>query len=156
MIQFNIILELSSVKHYTTQIIRGGDVMNSDYNKDLIRELLIDCMHSDNKAENFFIESLNNLELLNILIGIVSDDYSEDAQISASFWISKFDKELLSKIEPELLMLQKCEYICIAGPIMVALGKINSKEGLKYLLDEVIGKTMKWEVEAIKEYKKNW
>lgn len=119
-------------------------------NKETIRDLLIECMHSDENAEKYFMDSINSYELLDILIDFAYEDNSEDAQIGAAYWISKFNLELLKKVEKRLLPLQESEYNCISGPIMVSLGRIKSREGLEYLLDQRIGKTMKWEADALK------
>lgn len=129
--------------------------MGIKFTKRKIEDLLIDCMHSDSEAEEFFLKSLDNMELLKLLIRIVDKSDSEDAQICAAYWISKFNLTLLSSVETKLLEFQKIDYIAISGPIMYALGRIHSQEGLRYLLDEVLGNKISWEVKALKEYIKN-
>jgi hypothetical protein len=61
-----------------------------------IRELLILSCHSSLLAEQFFESRLGNAELLRVLLGLAIDDYSGDAQMTASYWISRFPVEMLS------------------------------------------------------------
>lgn len=122
------------------------------YTKESIRELLIEAIHSKNKAINHLNTNLNNEELLNTLVEIATDDYSNDARMEASFWISKFDKDLLKNIEQKLLIIQQEELDSIACHIFIALGKIKSKKGLEYLIEKRIKPDKYWEAEALKYY----
>lgn len=123
-----------------------------DLNKDNIRCLLIDSVYSKNDAKDFFAKNLNNSELLNILVEIAVDDYSGDARMEAAYWISKFDTILLKNIEKDLLSIQEDELDSIVCHILVALGRIKSKEGLKFLIEKRIEPEMYWESQALKHY----
>lgn len=123
-----------------------------DLNKDRIRCLLIDSVHSKTDAKDFFEKNLNSSALLNILVEFAIEDYSGDARIEASYWISKFDIILLKNIEKDLLKIQNDELDSIAGHIIVALGRIKSKKGLKYLIEKRIEPEMYWESQALKYY----
>ena len=123
-----------------------------DLNIDRIRGLLIDSVHSKIEAKDFFEENTNNSKLLNILIEFAVDDYSGDARMEAANWISRFDTILLKNVEKDLLRLQEDELDSIACHILVALGKIKSKEGLKYLIEKRIEPEMYWESQALKYY----
>ncbi len=123
-----------------------------DLNKDSIRCLLIDSVHSKNDAKDFFARNLNNSELLNILVEIAVDDYSGDARMEAAYWISKFDTTLVKNIEKDLLSIQEDELDSIVCHILVALGRIKSKEGLKFLIEKRIEPEMYWESQALKHY----
>ncbi|MCT8976981.1 hypothetical protein N4T77_10235 [Clostridium sp. CX1] len=120
------------------------------YNKDKIRELLINSVHGAKEVNEFFNINLSNEELLKILIEIASDDYSNDARMEACYWISNFDIELLKMIESDLLKIQEDELDSIACHILIALGKIKSKEGLKYLIEDRIQSNLYWEAQALK------
>ncbi|WP_238917994.1 hypothetical protein [Clostridium sp. YIM B02555] len=120
--------------------------------KDTIRELLIDAIHYDLEARNYFEKNLNNRELLDLLVEFALDDYSSDASMGAAYWISKFSKELLYEIEDKLLKLQEYELDNIVLPILVALGRIKSKNGLKFLIEKRIEPRMGWEAKALKYY----
>lgn len=122
------------------------------FNKENIRELLIDSLHSDSYAKSFFKNNGNESELLNILLEFVIDDYSNDARMEASYWISNFDTTLLKNVEKELLDLQDDELDSIAYNISIALGRIKSKEGLKFLIEKRIAPEMYWEAEILKYY----
>lgn len=123
-----------------------------DLNKERIRDLLIDSVHSKTEAKDFFGKNLNNSELLNILVEFAADDYSGDARMEAAYWISKFDITLLESIENDLLRIQEDELDSIVCHILVALGRIKSKEGLKFLIERRIEPEMYWESQALKYY----
>lgn len=79
---------------------------NGKYIEEIIRELLIWALHSSNKANEFFINRLNDSELLEKLLYILldeSEDYSNDARIAAAHYIGKFDESLLKKHKDEIL-----------------------------------------------------
>lgn len=120
--------------------------------KDNLRELLIDALHSSEDANRYFEENLTNKRLLDILIEFADDDYSSDASMSAAYWISRFSNELLHGVEDKLLELQSNELDNIVVHILVALGKIKSKSGLKYLIENRIAPKLYWEAEALKHY----
>ncbi|HEX9062598.1 MAG TPA: hypothetical protein VF941_20695 [Clostridia bacterium] len=118
---------------------------------DEIRELLIADSGNDGTAKQFFANSIDSKHILNILLEIVKEDYSTDARINGAYWISQFNIELLKEVEDTLLVLQKQESFIVAH-ILVALGKIKSKEGLKYLIENIIKPEMYWVSEALKYY----
>ncbi|MDF2884532.1 MAG: hypothetical protein K0R54_5099 [Clostridiaceae bacterium] len=79
---------------------------NGKYIEEIIRELLIWALHSSWKANEFFINKLNDSKLLEILFCILldeSEDYSNDARIAAAHYIAKFDESLLKKHKDEIL-----------------------------------------------------
>jgi hypothetical protein len=121
-------------------------------NKDNIRNLLIDSVHSKTETKDFFKNRLKDEALLNILIEIAIDDYSGDARMEASYWISQFEVKLLNRVESSLLVLQKDELDSIACHSFIALAKINSKDGLDYIIENRIRPEMYWEAEALKIY----
>ena len=122
------------------------------FDKNTIRELLIDSVHSKNQAKDFFNSKLTNKELLDVLVEIAIDDYSGDARMEASYWSSKFEPELLKNIEGQLLKIQSDELDNIACHAFVALARIKSKDGLRYIIDKRIEPEMYWESEALKLY----
>ena len=123
-----------------------------DLSKDRIRGLLIDSVHSKIDAKDFFEKNLNNSKLLDVLIEFAVDDYSGDARMEAAYWISRFETILLKNVEKDLLKIQEDELDNIACHILVALGKIKSKEGLKFLIEKRIEPEMYWEAQALKYY----
>lgn len=62
---------------------------------DSVRQLLILECHSSPLARQFFEDRLSNGELLNILIRLAVDDYSGDAQMTGSYWVSRFPVSML-------------------------------------------------------------
>jgi len=122
------------------------------YDKDLIRDLLIDSTHSIQEASAFFQERLNDKALLDILVDVALDDYSSDASMTASYWISNFTDNLLLTIEEKLLILQDYELDNISVHAWIALGKIKSKKGLIYLIEKRISPKLSWEAEALKHH----
>lgn len=86
------------------------------------------------------------------MIEFAVDDYSGDARMEAAYWISRFDTILLKNVEKDLLRIQEDELDSIACHILVALGKIKSKEGLKFLIEKRIEPEMYWESQALKYY----
>lgn len=82
----------------------------NNYIRDNVRELLICTVMSNNSVEwEYFNNHLDDPSLLIMLIEIAKDDYSGDARMQAAYWISKFDIQILSKVETDLLILQNDE-----------------------------------------------
>lgn len=120
-------------------------------NKQTIEDLLIKSVHSNEDAKNFFLNNLDNKELFYILLDIAENSYSGDARMASDYYISNYDIELLKKEEPKLLHIlnNSDEY---KPHIMIALARIKSEEGIKYIINERIRKEMYWEAEALNIY----
>jgi len=69
---------------------------------DTVRELLVLSCHSSPLARRFFEERLGTEELLVVLLGLAVEDYSGDAQMTASYWLSQFSVDRLAAHVPEL------------------------------------------------------
>ena len=69
---------------------------------DTVRELLVLSCHSSPLARQFFEDRLESEELLNVLLGLAIEDYSGDAQMTASYWVSRFPSRMLSAHVAEL------------------------------------------------------
>src|SRR5438270_135269 len=69
---------------------------------DIVRELLILSCHSSPLARRYFEERLGNEVLLGVLLGLAFEDYSGDAQMTASYWVSRFPPVMLEAHIPEL------------------------------------------------------
>ena len=128
---------------------------NIGIDKDMIRNLLIKSVHSDKMAIEFLKANLNNKYLLQTLKEIAIDDYSGDARMEASYYISQFNNDLLCEIEDDLLILQKDDLDSIACHAFIALAKIESKEGLQYLIHNRIKPELHWEGTALEYYFKH-
>ncbi len=76
-------------------------------NMNSLREKLIASLHSDEEADSFFNDHLNDPKLLLELCNICAphDEYSNDPRMAAAFYISKFPAELLVEVVPLLLVL---------------------------------------------------
>ncbi|WP_374017321.1 hypothetical protein ABU162_24650 [Paenibacillus thiaminolyticus] len=131
------------------------ELKNNKYDTNHIRKLSINSTHSIPEANTFFQERLNDKALLDILVEFALDDYSSDASMTASYWISNFSENLLVTIEEQLLILQEYEMDNISVHAWIALGKIKSKKGLIYLIEKRISPKLSWEAEALKHYLKD-
>jgi hypothetical protein len=69
---------------------------------DIVRELLILSCHSSLLACQFFEDRLGSEELLGVLLGLAVEDYSGDAQMTASYWVSRFPPGMLAPHGAEL------------------------------------------------------
>jgi hypothetical protein len=78
-------------------------VASGSIDTDTVRELLILSCHSSPLAQQFFEAHLNSEELLAVLLGLAVEDYSGDAQMTASYWASRFPSSLLA---PHVLKLE--------------------------------------------------
>ncbi len=78
---------------FVSKAIRSIDSGHADVYG--VRELLIRSCHSSAFAERFFEERLESETLLNILLQIAIEEYSGDAQMTASYWISQFPPNML-------------------------------------------------------------
>lgn len=76
-------------------------------NLDPLREKLIDAMHSNTEAQEFFIGNLNDPLMLLQLCVICApyDKYSDDPRMEASYYVSKCSAELLVGVLPLLVLL---------------------------------------------------
>src|SRR5262245_780603 len=63
---------------------------------DTVRELLILSCHSFPQARRFFEDRLESEMLLGVLLGVAVEDYSGDAQMEASYWVSQFPLGMLA------------------------------------------------------------
>lgn len=81
---------------------------------DSVRELLIFSCHSSPLAERFFEDRLENEELLIVLLGLAAEDYSGDAQMTASYWISRFPSAMLASHITELELVAANEWDSVA------------------------------------------
>lgn len=63
---------------------------------DTVQELLILSCHSSPLANRFFEDRLGNEGLLKTLLGLALEDYSGDAQMTASYWVSRFPPDMLT------------------------------------------------------------
>lgn len=79
-----------------------------------VRELLIFSCHSTPPADQFFADRLGDQHLLQILLNLAIEDYSGDAQMSASYWISQFAPEMLVPHVRELIQIANNEWDSVA------------------------------------------
>ena len=62
---------------------------------DAVRELLVLSCRSSPLADRFFECRLSSEPLLSVLLGLAVEDYSSDAQMTASYWVSRFPRDML-------------------------------------------------------------
>jgi len=62
---------------------------------DDIRELLVWACHSNELAKNYFISKSTDAEVLQVLLKIVLEDYSDDARMTAAYYTKQFPETLL-------------------------------------------------------------
>lgn len=92
---------------------------------DIVRELLILSCHSSQPANQFFEERLANEALLAVLLGLAIDDYSGDAQMTASYWLSRFPVEVLARRAAELAIVAANEWDSVSSRAQRALDAIT-------------------------------
>ncbi len=82
---------------------------------DTVRELLILACHASPLARRFFEDRLDSKAMLGVLVGLAVEDYSGDAQMTASYWVSRFPVGLLAchKTELGLMAANECESVSI-------------------------------------------
>ncbi len=117
-----------------------------------IVDLLIKSVHSDKEAAAYFEANLNNNALLTVLLDIIENSESGDARMEASFFVSKFDENLLKCVEKKLLQLMNDEWMCISTWMMIALSRIKSQEALKKIIREYIKPEDHWIGYALENY----
>ena len=94
---------------------------------DTVRELLILSCHSSPLAEQFFESQLGNAELLRVLLGLAVDDYSCDAQMTASCWVSRFFTVVLSRHVSALETVTANEWDSVSTHARRALAAIRDE-----------------------------
>ena len=117
-----------------------------------LEEILIDSIHSRQPAIDYMKSNLSNESILIEMFDIVEDDEKCDARLEGAYWISEFDTSILSKYEDRLIQLLSEELDSITAHIMVALGRIRSKEGMKSIIKSKITPELYWEGKALEEY----
>ena len=93
---------------------------------DTVRELLVLSCHSSPLAEQFFEDRLGSEALLGVLLGLAVEDYSGDAQMTASYWVSRFPPALLAPHAAELAAIAANEWGSVsvhARRALAALGQ---------------------------------
>ena len=117
-----------------------------------VEKLLIDAIHSNKIAREYFNNNLKNKDLFDILLKILAESESGDARMGASYRISQFDSSLLFPVESTLLIHMDDEWDSVAVHMMVALAKIKSKVGLCKIVENRIEPELPWEAECLKIY----
>lgn len=100
---------------------------------DTVRGLLILSCHSSPLARRFFEDRLNSEELLKVLLALAVDDYSGDAQMTASYWVSEFPPALLAPHATTLAAVAANEWDSVAihaREALEALGQHGSADPL--------------------------
>lgn len=100
-------------------------VANGQVDTDTVRELLILSCHSSPVANQFFESRLGSEELLIVLLGLAVEDYSGDAQMTASYWASQFPPEMLRPHAQELEAVAVNEWDSVAAHARKALKLIR-------------------------------
>ena len=90
-----------------------------------VRGLLILSCHSSPLAHRFFEERLDNEELLSVLLALAVEDYSGDAQMTASYWVSQFPPAMLAPHATELAAVAANEWGSVA---------VHAREALELVL----------------------
>lgn len=93
--------------------------------RDTIRQLLVFACHSSPQARGFFAGHTEDAALLDSLLDIAVEDYSGDAQMTASHWVSQFPAELLAKRMSILEAIAVCENDSVAAPAREALEAVR-------------------------------
>jgi hypothetical protein len=97
---------------------------------DTVRELLILYCHSSPLAHQFFEERLGSEGLLKVLLKLATDDYSGDAQMTASYWVSRFSPGMLAAHVPELEAIAANEWGSVAVHAKRAVEAVRGSAGL--------------------------
>jgi hypothetical protein len=92
---------------------------------DTVRELLILSCHSSSLAKQFFESRLGEDGLLKVLLGLATEDYSGDAQMTASYWVSRFPVEMLSRHVPALEVVAANEWGSVSVHAQRALAALR-------------------------------
>ena len=95
-----------------TEAVRLIDTYRGEI--DAVRELLIHSCHSSPLAERFFKERLGSEQLLGVLLGLAVEDYSGDAQMTASYWVSQFPPSMLAPHAAALAVVAANEWDSVA------------------------------------------
>lgn len=117
-----------------------------------IEDLLIKSVHSDQLADQYFVENVNNPEVFYNILQIIEESESGDAQMQGAYWLSQYDESLLAKEEQRLLPLMDCEWDSISTHIMIALSKIKSELALQKIIENRIYPHLYWEAVALRNY----
>lgn len=92
---------------------------------DTVRELLVLACHSSPVARRFFEDRLDSEELLGVLLGLAIEDYSGDAQMTASYWVSRFPASMLAPHAAELAAVAANEWDSVAVHARRALAALG-------------------------------
>jgi len=130
----------------------NGPVMPLKIDKDKIRRLLLDAMRGLPEAQAFFEQHLDDAQILLTLFEIALEDDSESIRLQACNCISQCSGDLLRDYEDNLLKLQSEKWESISDAATVALAKIRSRQGLKYLIDNRIAPNLSWEARMLRSY----
>jgi hypothetical protein len=90
-----------------------------------VRDLLILSCHSSPLAHRFFEDRLGSAELLRVLLALSVEDYSGDAQMTASYWVSQFPPDMLAAHIPELETIAANEWDSVAVHARQALADVR-------------------------------
>ena len=117
-----------------------------------IERLLINAVHSNAEAKQFFMEHLSNEVVFENILTIIEQSDSGDARMKGAFYVTRFDQTLLRKSEDRLLKLMDDEWDSVAVHIMIALSRIKSERALTKILDDRVKPALYWEAVALRNY----
>ena len=101
-------------------------VATEKFDIETVRELLILDCHSSPTARRFFENHIDNQEILAVLIQLAIDDHSGDAQMNASYWISRFSVGMLKAYITQLATIASNEWDSVAVHARKALEAVKA------------------------------
>lgn len=123
--------------------------MESTLSKADTRRLLFDAMRASPEARVYFVQNIDNAELLQILFEIALDDMADTVRLQACYCIAQFSEHLLHDYEEPLLRLQNEAWESISEHAIVALSKTRSKKSLLFLIEKRIAPKLSWEAKML-------
>ena len=105
---------------------------------DTIRALLVLSCHSSPLARRFFADRLDSEALLGVLLALAVDDYSGDAQMTASYWVSQFPPAMLAPHAATLAVVAANDWDSVAIHARQALETLGQyRSAVPLVLDDV-------------------
>ncbi len=102
--------------------------MRKQYSRNEIYPYLIQSLHSEKSATDFFRNHLDDDKLLAALVEVALADVSDDARMEAAFWISQFPADTLEPFQKKLEQLSLKSWDSITTHAKTALNKVAKLE----------------------------
>ncbi|PCH64924.1 MAG: hypothetical protein COC09_00140 [Gammaproteobacteria bacterium] len=130
----------------------NNTVQTTTVDLETVRKQLFDAVRNSPEAQQYFSEHRQDSAVLARLFDISLGDFPDSVRMKSCAYIAEYSAEMLQDYEEDLLDLQNEDWEWVSDNAIVALAKIKSPRGLKFLVEQRIVPKLKLEGEALSNH----